>query len=625
MQQCPHCGETLEASKIPPRFCSNCGQPLRPLTDDPTQPYTPPTTLPVIALAEPVTVPESVGGYRLLRALGEGGMGSVFEGEEIATGRRVAVKLIRAEFADSPDAVERFRREGRLAGTIAHPRCVFVFAADEEAGRPYIVMELMPGATLASLVETKGPLKPRDAVARILDVIEGLQEAHRCGLIHRDVKPSNCFVDADNRVKVGDFGLSKALKTDGRLTQSGAFLGTLLYAAPEQIRNDHVDHQADVYSVAATLYYLLTGRAPFQNENTDAAAALARTLTDPTTPIRKRRHDVPTTLDAVVLRGLERARERRWPNLEAFRQALLPFVRDQRSWALLGWRVGAYLLDAAALFAASVLLGIGEAVLTTHNILAGPWGSAMAHMLNNGLPVLYFFLPEWLVGGSPGKVLFNLRVRTAIRNERLGLLRALLRTLLWFAIYNAPSWLLIGLAYAVVHAFPIDAFDRSLIVLLLSVFTWPMTLLGGALLLGCTMRRSNGFRALHDFLTRTMVIRLPSKRGSRLLAGVAVPPTPTPMPGSGLDRLGAFVVRGQLCALGDDQLLLGEDGGLHRSACGCMRASPRRRGIVSNAARPQPHDPAALVGVRPRRRPSLGCVRGLIRLFAPRRAAGRTV
>src|SRR5437868_675634 len=107
IQRCPHCDETLEYTKNPPRFCSHCGGPLRPHADDATQPYAPPTTAPHVA-GEPVPPPESVGGYRLLRPLGEGGMGTVYEGEDAATGRRVAVKLVRAEFADSQDAVERF-------------------------------------------------------------------------------------------------------------------------------------------------------------------------------------------------------------------------------------------------------------------------------------------------------------------------------------------------------------------------------------------------------------------------------------------------------------------------------------------------------------------------------------
>src|SRR5438309_6621143 len=121
-------------------------------------------------------------------------MGTVYEAEEGGSGRRVALKRMAQQYGGSAEAVERFRREGRLAGTVAHPRCVFVLAADEDAGRPYIVMELMPGENLQDRVARTGPLPVAEAVARTLDVVEGLQEAHRHGLIHRDVKPSNCFL-----------------------------------------------------------------------------------------------------------------------------------------------------------------------------------------------------------------------------------------------------------------------------------------------------------------------------------------------------------------------------------------------------------------------------------------------
>src|SRR5256714_7399005 len=131
-------------------------------------------------------------------------MGTVYEAEDNEGRRRVALKLIAAEFATSQEAVERFRLEGKLASAFVHPRCVFVLAADEEAGRPYIVMELMPGATLEDLVRKRGPLPPEEAITKIFDVIDGLREAHRLGLVHRDVKPSNCFLDADGHVKVGD-------------------------------------------------------------------------------------------------------------------------------------------------------------------------------------------------------------------------------------------------------------------------------------------------------------------------------------------------------------------------------------------------------------------------------------
>src|SRR5262249_41725384 len=263
------------------------------------------------------------------RKVGAGGMGSVYEAEDVKTGRRVALKLIAPEYAGSPEAVERFRQEGRLASMVAHPRCVFVIAVGEHAGRPYIVMELMSGDTLQDLVQREGPLPVDLALAKMLDVIDGLQAAHRLEVIHRDVKPSNCFLEADGRVKVGDFGLAKSLVQDGRLTKTGSFLGTPYFASPEQIRAEPVDAQTDVYAVAATLYYLLTGRPPFLGADVVATVALAAMEAPP--PMRQFRQELDPALDRVVLRGLERDRSKRWADLESFRHALLALFPEPLS------------------------------------------------------------------------------------------------------------------------------------------------------------------------------------------------------------------------------------------------------------------------------------------------------
>jgi serine/threonine protein kinase len=276
----------------------------------------------------PSSLLEFVGGYRLLRPLGQGGMGTVYEAEHADSGRHVALKLISPQFVASKDAVERFRQEGRLASTLVHPRCVFILAADEDQGRPYIVMELMPGNTLDSLVKKHGPLPPEEALRKILDVIDGLKESHQFGLVHRDVKPSNCFLEADGRVKIGDFGLAKSLLRPVHLTHPGTFLGTPLFAAPEQIKKEQVDTQSDLYSVAATLYFLLTGQAPFQTS--DPMATMARIVSEDPPSMRKLRPELPKDLDKVVLRGLERDRKRRWRSLDEFRQALLLFLPAER-------------------------------------------------------------------------------------------------------------------------------------------------------------------------------------------------------------------------------------------------------------------------------------------------------
>src|SRR5262245_58578380 len=198
---CPYCRRFLAFADVPPSLCAYCGKSLEetgpeaPLHDGDD----------VRTRAGPpragAAVPEVVGGYRLVRRLGAGGMGTVFEAVALADGRRVALKLIADKLDDSPDTLERFRQEGRLASAINHPHCVFVLAADEDAGRPYLVMELMPGTTLKDVVHQRGPLPADEAVVTILQVAEGLQEAHRLGIIHRDVKPSNCFVDRDGSVK----------------------------------------------------------------------------------------------------------------------------------------------------------------------------------------------------------------------------------------------------------------------------------------------------------------------------------------------------------------------------------------------------------------------------------------
>src|SRR6516225_5923427 len=186
---CPRCARVLEYDVERPTFCSYCGSALGPreqstidVVSEPVLPLTttsPSTIAPDGASLDEEAVesgrdaaPKSVGGYQVVCALGTGGMGTVYEAVEAASGRRVALKLIGRRFVASDEAVERFRQEGRLASMIAHPRCVFVLAADEEAGRPYIVMELMAGSTIRDLVDQQGPLPVEQAVTKILDVIE---------------------------------------------------------------------------------------------------------------------------------------------------------------------------------------------------------------------------------------------------------------------------------------------------------------------------------------------------------------------------------------------------------------------------------------------------------------------
>jgi eukaryotic-like serine/threonine-protein kinase len=491
-------------------------------------------------------LPGEIDGFRPIRFLGAGGMGRVYE-SEVRAGRRVALKLIAPGFAGSTTALERFRQEGRLAGLIAHPRCVFVLGAIEEAGQAFIAMELMSGATLKDLVERRGPLAPAEAVARILDVVEGLQQAHDLGMIHRDIKPANYYLDAEGRIKIGYFGLARSLTADAALTQPGRFLGTPLFASPEQLKAERLDARADVYSVAATLYFLLTARAPFGDS--DGAAAIARIASEDPPSLRRVRPEIPIALERVVLKGLERARARRFQTLEELRDALLPFVPRELTFASLGLRLGAHCIDALPFWAAAVLVSISAIQTRSH-----PTSGLLLAL--TGPVFLCFWLCDGLLGGTPGKRLFGLRVVPSDGGQGPpGLRRGLVRT----TVYLATSGLIseLGLQTA------LDPSDQ---------LRWGLFGIAGlAVEIGlrcCTMRASNGYRGLHEFASGTRVVRRPGAPRRRWLSGHAAagPPLRTVHPEGLPERIGCYQVRGALRWDAGGRLLVGEDTALGRSA-----------------------------------------------------------
>ncbi len=564
---CPRCRAVLDYAEQPPAFCSRCGHALTPTPAGPTTAFEPAATgVDGSPKTETGPPPEAVGGYRLLRPLGSGGMGTVYEAEDTASGRRVALKLIAPDYADAADAVERFRREGRLASTLSHPRCVFVLAADEEAGRPYIVMELMPGRTLEDVVTEQGPMAPAAAIACILDVIDGLQEAHRLGFIHRDVKPSNCFLDAQGRVKVGDFGLAKSLVRSDHLTRTGSFLGTLLFAAPEQIKGEALDPQTDVYAVAATLYYLLTGRAPFAGG--DAAATLARTVSEAAPPMRSVRSELDPALDAVVLRGLERDRGRRWRSLADFKAALAPFLPGPLPLASLGIRFIAYLLDSLILLLLYALLAVAFNWQVVHG---GPArfeemaGITREQALSLTLDVLYFVLLEGLWGASLGKRLLRLRVRRASINDRPGLGRIVLRSIVFIGLLELGySAQILGSLALKPPGVDDETWARNAPVSFVFVNLLPLLGMLGIVLLLAPMRTRNGYRGLHEWLSDTRTVRLPRPERRRVLTGRPREwslSQPDGMPAA----LGPFVIRGAIRWEPGAKVLLGQDSGLGRS------------------------------------------------------------
>jgi serine/threonine-protein kinase len=267
------------------------------------------------------------GRYRLRQILAEGGMGIVWQAERVGIERPVVVKFLQAVFSDRPGAVDRFEREARATARLNHPHCVQLvdFGLDEQ--QPYLVVEFVEGQTLAEILD-HGPLDAKRAVRIVIQVLSGLEHAHERGILHRDLKPANLMIIEAagyvDFVKILDFGLAKIIgEADRReVTVHGVALGTPGYMSPEQAAGMPSDLRADIYSVGAVLYHLLTGVKVFEGGNVHSILRKHRENTP--APPRKLRGPgaISAELDAVVTRALERDPERRLQSAAAMRAAL---------------------------------------------------------------------------------------------------------------------------------------------------------------------------------------------------------------------------------------------------------------------------------------------------------------
>ena len=310
---CQNCQRQLPDEAL---FCSNCGVPTIKINLDTTV-ITPTDTDPNAAPSHSPEVDARIGlvldsKYQLLERLGQGGMGAVYRAKRLHIGDEVAVKLLSRELVREHTAIERFRREARSAAMIRHPNVVSIHdfgdASEGKSAETYIVMELIRGESLRHLIVREGRLPPERATSLMRDICAGVGLAHRQGLLHRDLKPDNVIVspatssDTRENVKVVDFGLAKIRDENvSPLTQTGMVLGTIYYMSPEQCRGEELDARADVYSLGAMLYEMLSGGPPFQSSS--ITGLIFKHLNE-TPPRFKPELQIPPALEQTCFRAL---------------------------------------------------------------------------------------------------------------------------------------------------------------------------------------------------------------------------------------------------------------------------------------------------------------------------------
>jgi eukaryotic-like serine/threonine-protein kinase len=522
------------------------------------------------------------GPYRVIRLLGRGGMGEVYEAEQLETGRRLALKVLRATLRGDEDRA-RFLREGQLAASISHAHTVYIFGSEEVGGAPAITMELLSGGTLKDRVSTDGPMSPSAAVSAVLDVIGGLDAAQAAGILHRDIKPSNCFVDADGAVKVGDFGLSiSTLTRDVRheLATAG-FEGTPQFAAPEQLRGEPLDIRADIYAVGATLYYLLTGRPPL--DASDLRELVSKVASEKPASPRALRRDIPRGLAAVVLRCLAKAPTGRPQSYAELADLLRPYVAADDVPAPLGPRAVAWIAD---LMIFSIITWVLVSSAVTVGVTLGSASTPLRLSAWSWLvPLIYFFVMEGCWGASLGKRLMGLRVTSQIACQS-----------------NARWWLRVGLRTAVFHVptvipilFLVATRGSTVPGLVYTAdaaptgWTWNMPhdawlSLLSTILLFSTARHGNGWTGVHEMLSGTRVVQRNVLKSVASAAPKASPSDLVPALSS-LRRVGPYAVHTMIGETGGGRLFVGVDPVLrrhvwiHEVAPGTAAVGPIRRDV----------------------------------------------
>ena len=280
----------------------------------------------------------SFGGYQIVRKLGAGAFGAVYEALRMPLGKRAALKVLHREFIRHEEVVERFVREAEIVARMEHPHIVGVFDVGTHDDQPFIAMEFLAGESLANALEREGTLQPAAAIDLMLAVMSAVSAVHDKGIVHRDLKPDNIFIakhpTGGTQPKLLDFGIAKVLDAEKALTLSNAIMGTPYYMSPEQAHEaKNIDAKSDQWSLAVILYECLTGMCPFAG---DSMLQLLTAITTKTVPrLGESVPSLPQGLDDAVFRAMQRATPDRWPSVREFGAALLPFasVGGRAQWA----------------------------------------------------------------------------------------------------------------------------------------------------------------------------------------------------------------------------------------------------------------------------------------------------
>jgi Tol biopolymer transport system component/predicted Ser/Thr protein kinase len=302
---CPHCHLENASDSL---FCRQCGTRFDRPPDGPSS-----TRTLEVAAGDLSLGAVFAGRYEIIEELGIGGMGRVYRARDVKLDEEIALKLIKPEIAAEPTTVERFRTEIKIARRITHKNVCRVYDLHEEARRLFLSMEYVPGEDLKSLVRRKGRLSVEEAVSIVKQVCEGLAEAHKLGVVHRDLKPQNIMIDEGGRAKVMDFGIARFVEAPG-LTVTGIMIGTPDYMSPEQAEGRDADQRADLYAVGVILFEMVTGDIPFHGD-TAFSVALKRRSEAPPDPGRLN-PAIPEGLRRLILACMEKDREKRYQTSE---------------------------------------------------------------------------------------------------------------------------------------------------------------------------------------------------------------------------------------------------------------------------------------------------------------------